>query len=386
MNVNIDFCSGCMACMNACPKDAISEKLNDNGFIYPFVDKDKCINCGICYNVCDFKDEKKEDLTVFEAYSLVVKDKETLYNSTSGGAFTAISDIVLNQGGVVVGAIMESDFTVHHVIAENNHERDKMRGSKYVQSDIGLIFRKIKEYVNNDRYVMFVGTPCQCAGLENYLGIDRDKVLIIDFLCHGVPNNFLFKEHIKYLEEQIGKKIKDYSFRGKKYGWTAAVQYITLNNNKEIALLKNQVWRSFFSSSISLRSSCHNCKYRSYHRYSDITIADFWSIEKFTNKKDEKGVSFVLVNTDQGKKILNETKKTSILNKYKVDDILFRISTKPCSSKKAEEFWEIFHKKGYSALVDHYYQPSLYRKFRFIVKKMVKSQRAKLDFKGEFDK
>lgn len=380
IDIDINYCSGCMACINACPENAMTMIENENGFILPHIDDDKCIDCGICYNVCDFIKEKKEDLTIKEAYSLVINDKEALYNSTSGGAFTAISDFVLKHGGVVVGAVMEDDFTVKHVVAETTDERDKMRGSKYVQSDIGFLFRKIKKFVKNDRYVMFVGTPCQCAGLESYLGKDRDKVLIVDFLCHGVPNNAFFKEHIKYMEEYSGKKIKDYSFRGKKYGWTAAVQYLTLSDKKKIAPIKNQAYKSFFSKNNSLRNSCFNCKYRSHHRYSDITIADFWSIEKFTKKKNEKGVSFILINSNQGKDIIQETKQTATLNQYPVEDILFRVSTKPPTRNKTKEFWDTYHEKGYSALIEKYYKPSLYRKFRFMVKKIVKSQMAKINF------
>lgn len=381
IDVDIEKCSGCMACINACPKNAMTVVENENGFILPYIDDDKCIDCGICYSVCDFIKDKKEDSTIKEAYSLVIKDKQVLYNSTSGGAFTAISDIVLKHGGIVVGAVMEDDFTVKHMVAETTDGRDQMRGSKYVQSDIGFLFRKIKEYIKINRYVMFVGTPCQCAGLISYLGKYRDKVLIVDFICHGVPNNALFKEHIKYMEEYSGRKIKDYSFRGKKYGWTAAaVQYLTLNDKKEIAPMKNQAYLSFFTRNLSLRDSCFNCKYRSYHRYSDITIADFWSIDKFTQKKDDKGVSFVLINTNRGKEIVEETKQTSKLKEYPVKDILFRVNTTSNIPNTTEGFWDIYHKMGYSALVEKYYSPSLYKKFRFLVKKIVKAHKAKNNF------
>ena len=200
-------CCGCMACESKCPKKAISSVENIHGFIVPRIDESLCINCGLCIEVCDFK--KKESESRFSqvkenAYALVIKDKEILNNSTSGGAFTALSDIVLSKGGYVVGAVWGEDFTLHHRITNEVHIRNKMRGSKYVQSNTAGLFSSVKDYLEKGNLIFFTGTPCQCAGLKSYLHKDYVNLYIMDFLCHGVPNNRLFKEHIGLQESDRG--------------------------------------------------------------------------------------------------------------------------------------------------------------------------------------
>ena len=190
---NEALCCGCMACASVCPQGAISKIENSKGFIVPAIDDTKCINCGLCLRVCDFKKEHDKQSNIEKAFSLVINDKAILKDSTSGGAFTSLSDVVLSKKGYVVGSVMESDFNVHHAIVSDQVSRDAMRGSKYVQSDTDGIFSKIKELLNGEVNVLFVGTPCQCGALRSFLGKDYDNLIVVDFLCHGVPNNKMFK-------------------------------------------------------------------------------------------------------------------------------------------------------------------------------------------------
>lgn len=375
MNINIEFCSGCLACMNACPKDAISVKEDENGFIIPDIDADKCVNCGICEKVCDFQKSKVVKSNILRACSFVVKNKNTLYNSTSGGAFSVLSDLILDKGGVVVGAMMESDFMVRHVVATTKEERDRMRGSKYVQSDIGFVFREIKKYLQEERYVMFVGTPCQTAGLLSFLGTDsQENLLVVDFLCHGVPNNRFFKEHIKYLQSRRKKRIVGYTFRSKIFGWyPSSTEGIVYEDHKFSFARDVQSYCSFFYSNVSLRASCMNCKYRSYYRYSDITIADFWQIEHITGKTNNTGVSFVLSHNEKGSVYIDQANKVADVNDFSVEKILFRIATTPAVSKfDTKKFWELFHTKGYEGVVAKYVDHSMKRKIRFLLKKVIR--------------
>lgn len=378
IDIDVNYCSGCLGCVNACPTKAMSVVEDKDGFIIPYISDDLCIDCGKCIKVCDFIKEKPQSCNIQEAYSLAINDKDVLFNSTSGGAFTALSDAVLNKGGLIIGAVLEPDFTVRHIVAENKQERDRMRGSKYVQSDTGTIYSQLKQYLKQDKYVMFVGAPCQTAGLLQFLGKPYKNLLTVDFLCHGWPSNSFFKEHIKNSENRINKRIQSYSFRSKVFGWMPAdITSVEVRNMKKKYKFQLQSFFSFFANNYSLRPSCFNCKYRSHYRYSDITIADFWGIEKLTSKKDRKGTSLVLINSEKGSELFQRIQNECSIQQFPVEDILFRVSTKTVKQDKRSEFWQLYHEKGYDALVDKYYNQSNYKKFRFLVKKIVKRQTAR---------
>jgi coenzyme F420-reducing hydrogenase beta subunit len=201
MVFDVKTCSGCMACMNVCPKDAISVVESVEGFILPAIDEKKCVHCGLCEAVCDFNKDKHVGNDMRRAFSLIHLNKEVLEKSSSGGAFTALSDIILQKEGVVVGATYDREFNVVHSMAITQEERNRMRGSKYVQCNPSMAYREIKQLLG-ERQVIFVGTPCQCAGLKSYLKNDYDNLIVIDFLCHGVPSNKMFKEHIALISKK----------------------------------------------------------------------------------------------------------------------------------------------------------------------------------------
>lgn len=307
-------CCGCMACRNICPSNAILVKKDEKGFLYTNVDLGKCINCHLCEKVCGFVKEDRSAFETKKAYSLIHKDKDVLLNSTSGGAFTALSDVILAYGGVVFGAAMDEKFDVSHVEATDKETRDKMRGSLYVQSNIGTSYSKVKKYLEKGRCVLFIGTPCQVGGLMAYLKKPYENLIGVEFLCHGVPNNDFFKEHIKYLERKYSGKAKRYTFRSKKFAWwTHGIEEVTFSDGRSKATKAVQAYNSFFHSNISLRPSCHNCSYRRMERSADITIADFWGIEKITGKRNRTGVSLLLGNTEKGTAFIESIDKSEAL-------------------------------------------------------------------------
>ena len=362
-------CCGCMACVSACPVDAIRPSVDKNGFSVPFVDTEKCIFCGACDKICAFDREKQTVQNVLGAYAFQLADKEALKNSTSGGAFTALSDAVLSSGGVVCGAVMDG-FTVKHVFAEDKEGRDAMRLSKYVQSDTTDVFEEVKRLLSGGRQVMFTGTPCQTAELTVYLGRQYDNLLLCDFLCHGVPNQSLFSAHIAYLEEKYKKKAAGYSFRGKRYGWNHGIEEIVFSDGSYKDSRAVQSYSRFFQSGVSLRESCRNCKYRSRHRFSDITIADFWGIEKVMGRQDAEGYSLLFVNTAQGRCFAETLSAAGSLDELPLDKVLYRISEKPASSKSDPEvFWKTFREQQYGGVVERYAKSSLLDSLKHEIKK-----------------
>lgn len=348
-------CCGCLGCEAVCPKGAIKSIKDEKGFIYPDVDAKLCVDCGLCMEKCSFIKKNGCESEVDSVWAYRTTDKEVLADSTSGGAFTALSDIVLADGGVVAACIMDNSFTAMHILTSDKTIRDRMRHSKYVQSNTEGIFQQIKKELELGKTVLFVGTPCQTAQMVVYAGAYRDKLIACDFLCHGVPNNEFFKAHITWLEKVYGKKAVNYFFRGKKYGWSHMIQEIEFEGRKLRGDKRVQAYSRFFYAGVSLRPSCYNCRYRSTERSSDITIADFWGIDKIIGKTDNRGYSMIVANTEKGKafaELLKESGELILVDKEKV---LWRIS-EPISTYKFDrnEFWELYKEKGYAALVNRY--------------------------------
>lgn len=362
-------CCGCMACMNVCPVNAIMEQTDENGFIYPVVDYDKCIDCNLCNKVCDWLKTKTETLNILSAYALRYNNKGVLRKSTSGGAFTALAEGIFDKGGYVVGASWNG-LDLRHILIRRVEDIDKLRGTKYVQSRIGYIYKEIKTLLDEGKRVMFVGTPCQVAGVKSFLRHPYDNLLLVDFLCHGVPNNDFLKSHIAYIEKLKGRKVCGYLFRDKKFGWNpSGIEGVVYADGKHSFDYEVQSYNKFFHSNVSLRPSCLNCRYRSRYRNSDITIADFWGVEKVLGKQDGKGVSLVFVNTHKGVHELVKIKNCTV-TAVPLEEVLYRVSISPSRSKyDVERFWALYREKGYGALVDRYISNAFTSRLRFYLKK-----------------
>lgn len=308
-------CTGCSACMNLCPVNAITMKENDEGFIMPFVNENKCFNCGKCLKACPAIHINHKNTASPTLYAAMA-DNKVRAESSSGGIFTLIAEYILAKKGYVCGAAFDTknNFTLCHRIISNSKELGELKGSKYVQSDINYIYREIKQYLSNGKPVLFTGTPCQVAGLYAFLGKDDKNLYTADILCHGVPSQKTFRKYIGELaaKYQTGKEppkpVYAY-FRDKRYGWNCEHIRIKFDNKKiyENNLKKGDPYEYLFAHNLALRKSCGNCSFAEFPRQGDISIGDFWGISKIDKTMtDQKGTSLVYVNSPKGEKLFAE--------------------------------------------------------------------------------
>ena len=309
---NMNGCTGCNACFNACPKSAIEMVSNDEGFWYPEIDENKCIDCGLCKKVCPINNAKYDNFAEPECYA-VMGDDELRKKSSSGGAFSYFAENILKQNGVVCGAAFAEDWSVRHIIVDNSEDLQKLRGSKYVQSNTTDCYKRIKEYLNNDVKVLFSGTSCQVAGLKSFLGKEYNNLYCVDIICHGVPSPKVFQKALK--EKVEGENIENISFRDKMFGWTTTY-YINVKTDKSnnVYTGKNFPHVYSFLKNCNLRLCCGDCKFNRLPRQGDITIGDFWGVDDYNqNLNDGKGTSVVVINSEKGKNLFEEIKNNTKL-------------------------------------------------------------------------
>lgn len=316
------LCTGCTACFSICPKNAIAMVENDEGFKYPIIDNSKCIDCGMCKKTCPILKVEKNSF-MNECYAAFSKDKYIRKNGSSGGIFQILAEDVLKKNGIVIGAAFDEKFILSHTPIETYEDLDKLLGSKYVQSDMKNIYKYVKKELK-ERLILFVGTPCQVAGLKVYMNGNDENLITIDFICHGVPSNKVFQKYIREIEEKTEKKISYYSFRNKENGWKNYNTKIIIGQDEIIEQHNKNNYMKIFLWDIALRQSCYNCKFKLGNKYSDITIGDFWGIENMPQiiKNDDTGVSAVIINTNKGKKVFDENKNRMIYNSCQIEDIL----------------------------------------------------------------
>ena len=313
-------CCACTACDQACPVDAISFTKDEEGFLYPSINKDKCLDCGLCERVCPVEHPNYSNTETPEVYAAMVKEVEQRKKSSSGGMFYAIASWILNQGGKVYGATMDENHQVKHIGVDNFEDLNLLRGSKYVQSDLQQVFADIKKELKAGRWCYFVGTGCQVAGLKSFLRKDYDTLLTSDLVCHGVPSQWLFNQHIKYLEEKYKGKVYDYQFRNNE-GWGGCeIFYITNHNGKtrryKLPSYDLSPYLYSFMCGMTSRYSCYECPFARIPRQGDITLADYWGVKEFFPEMDDsKGVSMILVNSSNGQKVWNDVKVDNIFER-----------------------------------------------------------------------
>jgi len=351
-------CCGCTACEHICPTKAVKMELDQEGFLYPIINQEMCIDCGCCRSVCAFQNgyDKSKYFEVPIAYGVKHRNDDVRIESRSGGMFTALSDKIISKGGVVFGVGYCNHFKVSHKKAINRNERDEFRGSKYVQSDLKDIFIEVENELINGKDVLFTGTPCQTAGLNRYLALKNIPVknlLVCDLICHGTPSPKLFKDYIEYLEKKHNDRISSFEFRNKKlFGW---------KDHRESYIVKDKtfsskVYTNLFYEHSALRPSCYNCKYTNMVRPSDITLADFWGVDEIIKDfNDNKGVSLVFLNTIKGERLFDEVKEDII---YKdCTGLSFKHSRlkEPVKKPKHREiFWIDYHNKGFKFITKKY--------------------------------
>lgn len=309
-------CVGCGACAEICPKKCIQLTENKEGFKYPTINTKNCISCKQCRKVCPALNSEKVKFPNGKVYAAVNKNHSVLMKSSSGGIFSSIAKFVLNHDGIVFGAAFTKDMILIHKSVNNEQNLEDLRGSKYLQSDIQNVFKKIKALISEKRLVYFVGTSCQVAALKLFLKADSEFLLTSDLICHGVPSPKAFKIFLNSLEKQENVKVIKYKFRDKSInGWNcASPTSIVLDNKygqlKEIHYhrIQNAYFKAFINGSLN-RECCYKCKFTTEERCSDITLADFWGIDKFCKKFHcDYGVSLIIINSNKGKYVFNDIK------------------------------------------------------------------------------
>lgn len=301
-------CTGCSACANICPRGCITMTADSEGFLYPEVNTDICVDCRLCEEVCPMIN-KPMPHDIKAVYGAKNKDDSVRFTSSSGGMFTLFAEAVLNEGGLVVGAALDENHTVKHCIIDSMDELTKLRGSKYVQSIIGDTYTKVREYLRAGKTVLFSGTPCQIAGLKRFLIKPFNNLITIDVVCHGVPSPRVYRKHLAEIASKAGEPITCVRFRDKSNGWKQGETLFFTEHYKVGAPKRQEPFMRLFLNNIIIRPSCSDCAFNNKRSLADITIADYWGIDKqFPEFDDDKGVTLVIVNTEAGQAIFESIK------------------------------------------------------------------------------
>ena len=317
-----DKCTGCGACRNACPVGAITMTENREGFLSPSVDSEKCIECSKCERACPALNIKKDKKANSLMYAVRGSD-EIRELSSSGGIFSIVSQYILENGGFVCGSAFDENMRLKHKIVSSAEELDSLRGSKYLQSDTGTVYKEIEALLKDNKKVFFVGTPCQVAGIYGYLGKDYPCLYTADILCHGVPSQKAFSSYLNSVSR--GKKVKNVEFRNKRFGWSCENVLVTYEDGTESTHSRRDgdpYLRAFFEN-IDLRRSCAICNFSSSPRQGDISMGDFWGIDRVDpSQNDKKGTSMLTVNSEKGQELLDVIRKSATVSEYSYDATL----------------------------------------------------------------
>ncbi len=325
------LCTGCSACANICPKQCITIEKDRDGFLRPQIDEEKCIQCMSCVSHCpqnnSIRLNRYSNPTVFAAYSSNSKQMKV---STSGGIFPILAEHIIEQGGCVYGAQMQNDFSVNFTRIKEKSEIIKLQGSKYVQSNIDMIYKSVLKDLQKKIPVLFSGLPCQIGGLYSFLGKDYANLFTIDVVCRGVLSEKILKEYISYREKKENSKLSDLVFRYKASNWKpmsyGTVMHLAFNNGRHYNRnLTSEPYYATFLKNIAMKESCYLCRYNGFPRIGDITLGDFagLGVLETTNFYNKQGISQVLINSCKGKAIYESCTKRIIDERRTLDECCF---------------------------------------------------------------
>ena len=341
-------CCGCNACVQKCPKQCITMHEDEEGFLYPHVNPEDCIDCGMCEKVCNVLNQANP-IVPYKVFAAQNRNLCKCKNSSSGGVFISIAEKIIREGGVVFGAKFNSIWEVEHGYVETTDALTHLMRSKYVQSRIGNTYTEAEHFLKLNRKVLFVGTPCQIAGLKLYLRKEYTNLYTVDIICHGVPSPGVWRD---YLNESINQQdLVDINFRDKEgYSWNKYGVSFIYEKDKKSSLAKENLFFKGFIQNILLRPSCYDCPAKSSKSNSDITLGDFWGVENVINTVFIRdGVSMIIVNTKHGLDLIDSEdlvlEETSVEESLKQNASYSKSTSKPTNR---ESFFDTFSSKKYT--------------------------------------
>lgn len=355
-------CCGCGSCQISCPSDAITMAEDEEGFLYPVVNETKCTHCGMCQRTCPFAENNGQHGNgVRQGYAAYHKEEEIRLSSSSGGMFSALAEEVFRLNGAVYGVALSEDIlSAVYIRAESLEELQRTKGSKYFQARTGDVYKRVKEDLENNRWILFSGTPCQINGLNGFLGKSYEKLVCVDIICHGVPSPLLWRTYVKDMGKRYGQ-CTGVSFRDKTYGWkNFSMKHLFKNRSNVIIPMKKDIFMYFFLKNYCLRPSCYACKAKTY-RTADITLGDFWGIEQiYPEMDDDKGISLVLTRTGKGQEFIERVKDGCFVQAVDAKAAVLYNEAEYCSPEQPEQradFYQILKDGGMAGLKRKYYVP-----------------------------
>ena len=370
--VNKVDCCGCEACYNACPKKCIKMIADKEGFLYPQVDQDNCVNCGLCEKACpiiNFLPTKNKKQV---AYLIQHKNDKICNESTAGGAFTGIASYVIEEKGIVFGVEITEEYKIRHTSVNTIEGLKKFRNSKYVQSRVGYTFQQVRNELKKGRMVCFSGTPCQIEGLRHYLGKEYQNLILVDVVCRAVPSPGVWEKYIQHEVKQKGE-LSSIRFRDKSLGYQYSTMELKAVNGKKFREgIETQPWLRMFFSGMIIRPSCTNCKFRSRYRNSDFTIWDCFPSYKYDKSFDErKGTTRMLIHSEKGNKIFENIKNSFKYSEVTSDNVVQNVKemvTSPTFHPKRTDFFSEFNILEISQLIQKFFPITL----KLVLKKYVR--------------
>lgn len=363
-------CCGCSACYAICPAKAIGMTPDEEGFLYPQIDEQKCLHCDLCHKVCPHTPENLAEVVMRAAnfqqcyYGGRAMDGQTLRRSRSGGMIYLLAESVLRRGGIVYGTVLDADFRAVMIRVKTHAQLTMMQGSKYVQADMADTFAAIKQdLATASKPIFFAGTACEVSGLLAYLrrsGCDTKELYTVDFICHGVPSPKIWQDNLQELAEKWHLTLSEVNFRDKQLGWHSHIEsYCGIDKDGRVAGRKySNKYTTVFYAGVALRPSCHGCRFCSFDRPADITVGDFWGAsEAGLQAKAANGLSQVMISTEKGAALLQTLRETAELWKVTKEAVskqpnLFHPTAR---SPEREKFWQLYREEGYVAAADAFY-------------------------------
>lgn len=367
-------CCGCNACGDVCPKHAISFVTDNEGFWYPEVDMQKCIDCHLCEKACPIITKtdiihRFDEPRVYAAYS---KDEDVRLDSTSGGIHSTLAKEIYSRGGFVGGAIYNEDHTVSHFVSGNESDLFKIRSSKYLQSSLKGQYKEVKTLLEQRKEVFYCGAPCQIQALYKYLRKDYENLITCDFICLGVNSPKVFLKYMDYLEQKHGAKATEIKFKNKKWGWHNFSMRVNFENGCEYCQDRyhDLFFIGYLQSKNFMRPSCYHCKFRDYPQRSDITLADFWGLENIDKTMDQdKGTSLVMINSEKGHSLFEKIKEKVVWKEFDFEIAKKgnpAITTSPqIAQNDRDDFFKELDKKSFDKVAKKFFpMPGVVNKIR----------------------